>query len=505
MMIPQNELDSKTLVKKTVIKSVSWLSLRRILVQLILTSSNLVLVRLLFPQDFGAFAIISFLTTIFGVFTDVGFGRSLVQKKEEPDKVLLRSVWWIQVGLAVTVAAILWVASPYLIHYYSGQLNAQAVDWLRWMGLSQILTNMYGVSGSLLERHLLYSKIVVAEVCSLFFTQLTTILFALSGLGMESFVLGSILGKGVTLGLFSYFSPWEWGFSFSWDRLKSLLAFGAPFQTANWLGIINSSVIPIFLGRFPGPGGYSGSEAVGFVTWAAGVAVLPVAFCGIIDQILFPLISRVRQNRELSKKTFEKALSISAVVTLLGAAMLFALAPYVISIIYTPSWFPALISLRLAIIQSTIVALSSLVFSTLLAFGEAKFFRNMQAMWAVMQWILSVPLVLGLGFWGLNLAGLIVSLTSIYAFVRLQKHIRIPYFKILKEPLLAAILTFAVVWYLSSLFVIENIFILILLVILGGIFYLSVLIVLMKDKFLGDFRMVWGIIFKFWYRKDKVN
>jgi PST family polysaccharide transporter len=490
--------------KTLALRSVGWLAAKRILSQLLLTGANLILVRLLFPSDFGAFAIIMFIVTLSWVFADLGLGRALVQRREEPTPVLLRSVWWTQVGLGILVALALSFLAPIILSYYKGQLPMrEVVGWLRWLAVSQILVNMTIVSAALLERRLAYGRVLVGEILGLLATQALTLVLAYGGFGVGSFVFGVIVGRVVSLISFFLLSPWSWGVGWEWGRLKELLSFGLPFQMSGWIGMLNGAVVPVFVGRFPGPGTWSGPEAVGFVTWASGVAAISAAVAGIIEQVLFPLMSRLQGDPALAGRFFRRSLRVVSVATLGSVSLLLALAPEVTRIIYTARWLPGLPSLMLATFQVALVVPSGLAISTLLAFGEAKFYRNIQAFWAVGQWLLAVPLVIYLGFWGVNLAGVLVSATGFVAYLRLRRYFDPSVLKIIKMPLLAAVLTGLVTFSLAHLFSIKNITHLFLAATLGGAFYLFLIYLFMRQDLRQEFKVVKEFSQRFFFQNAR--
>ena len=489
-----NSLTEVTQFKALTVRSVGWLGVKRILTQVIQTGSSLILVRLLFPSEFGIFAIISFIVTLSWSFADLGLSRALVQRKGEPEVALLRSVWWTQLGLGLVVAGVLWALAPLFISYYSGQLDSGSIAWLRWLALSQILVNMGAVSGNLLERHLNYGRILASEILVLLSTQVSTISFALGGFGVASFIFGNLIGKVV--GLISVFllSPWSWGVDWRIDKLKPLLHFGIPFQMASWVGIANGAVLPVFIGRFPGPGGFAGSEAVGFVSWAGGVAAITTLASGVVEPVIFPLMSRLQDNLKLAQRVFERMLRVVSVLTFGGIALLIVLAPELIKIVFIPRWLPALPSLRLATFQMGIIVVTGLALSTLLAFGEARFFRNMNLVWAVLQWILTPALVLTLGFWGFNLAGIAVSGTALYSFWRLRRYFKISTFSIIKVPIVVSLTSGLVILGLRQFVTIDNFSHLLLFSGFGGLIYLLMIYVLMRGELHKDIKLLIEIV-----------
>jgi len=497
----QTMLDHKTL-KSLIIKGVGWLVIKRILTQIILTSSSLILVRILFPQDFGIFVIIQFLVTIFWVFADLGLGRALIQKKEEPGVALLQSVWWTQVGLGLVVAGILWLASPLLVDYYDGHLPEKAIEWIRILAVSQILVSMSGVSAVLLERRLDYKRIFIAEISGLFVTQGSSIAFAFFGLGTVSLVFGAVIGKLTVIIAYLILSPWQWGFHFDIRDLRSVLYFGVSFQATILFSIANGAVIPLYVGRFPGPGGWSGAQAVGFVSFASGVAALSGAMGEIINQFIFPLMSRLQEKKLLATEYFKRALWIVTVSAFGAVSLLFPLARDLISIVYTSNWLPALPAFYLALVQITLMAVTSLALYTLLAFGDTRFYRNMHFFWTVLQWGLTIPLVLLFGFWGVVLAGVLVSLTALFAFRRLKRYINFSYANIVGAPLLVALSTGLLVFGLINVFPIDNFFQFLLVSVFGGSIYFYLTYFFMRRELIQNIKIVKEIVSDLRFKKN---
>lgn len=480
-------------LRSLAIRGVGWLVVKRVVTQILLTGANLILVRLLFPSDFGAFAIVNTVVTLFWVFSDLGLGKALVQRRQTTDTASLQSVWWTQTILGLAVIGAVWVLAPFILNYYRGVLPSQALVWIRMLVLSEIFVNMSLVSAALLERRLAYGRLFIGEMGGLFVTQSVTIFLAATGMGVTSFVYGNLLGRAVSFLLFFGLSPWRWGFGFRREKLLPLFGFGVPLQMAGWIGLINGAVVPLYVGRFPGPGGFSGTQAVGFVSWAAGVATIPAAVSGIFEQILFPLLSRCQENREFARRIFQRVLGFVAFTTFPTSATLLVMAPSITAIIYTPAWLPALPSLRLAILQITVAALNAIALTSLLAFGEVKFYRNLNGLWAVLQWALTIPLVILVGFWGVNLAALLVTLTGLWAFLKLRRYFAVPILGVLKGPLLTSLLLGGFLWSISRIIQISGFWELVFVMALGGGFYALLMLSVLRSQLNSEIAFIRGM------------
>ena len=78
---------NRKVLKQRAAKAFVNLTIRKIVIQLIVTFSNILLARLLFPADFGIFATISFVIIIALVFTDIGLGSALIAKEKSIRKI----------------------------------------------------------------------------------------------------------------------------------------------------------------------------------------------------------------------------------------------------------------------------------------------------------------------------------------------------------------------------------------------------------------------------------
>lgn len=487
---PQNIFEDSIQLKKIVTKSVGWLVLKRILGQVIITSTNLILIRILFPEDFGTFAIVYFLMTFIWLIADTGLNKALIQKKGKLDIGLMRTVWWTQALLGLLAAGLIWILSPLMISYYGGHLDPRSITWLRLLGIGRIFYNINLVTIALAERNLHYKVIFIVDTLDVFITQIAVIFLALMGFRVESLVFGFIFGQVVMQALYFMLYPWKWGIEWNWVKLKSLLSISTSEQSSKVLSFISGAVLPVFVGKFPGPGNVSGTEAVGLISWAMGVAILPAFFAEIVEQIFFSLMSRLQTDRAMASLIFSRIFRLVVIVTLVACTLLFVLAADITKIVYTPRWLAALPALRLTIINVFFLAIFRIALMTLLAFGEARYYRNIYLIWTILQWVITIPLVLFFGFWGFNLASILVVLTGFSAFVRLNRYLKISYFNIFFIPTVVCFFIGVAVFSLTKIIAINSLVNLGLVVILAGILYLSLIYLLMKKDLVKDLKMV---------------
>ncbi|MBI2034163.1 MAG: oligosaccharide flippase family protein [Candidatus Levybacteria bacterium] len=472
------------LFKRKVAHGVFILSVRRVLYQLILTSSNILLARILVPEIFGAFMIVSFLILNLGILTNGGLAQALIQKKEPVSKEDVQTVLTTVILTSMIFIICIYIAAPFFHFVYQGKLGTNEIYWLRIYSIYILFANIYALLMALVERKLEYSKITFIELITLSVTQGITIVFALFGWGIGSFAIGSLSGIGIGICLLYIFNPLPVGIFFSRKILRQLSRFGFHYQQGAFLSAINSAVIPGYVGIVSGP------RAVGYVTVMGGIRQVGLAPTDIISRLLFASSSYLQKNKKLLRSLVEKTIRLSSMTSLPLLGILFALAPALISLALSPQWLPALLTLYLSIIQGIFLILSSIFMQVLLGLGHAKFVRNTTLIWTAVQWILTPVFILIWDYNGVVIAGIVVSLLYFIPLRKLKEDIDVQVFPYFMPYLIYSLLTAGMTYVIAQVIIVDSIFRLVEVGFLGMLFYLAILIIIERRSLMLDIRLL---------------
>lgn len=468
-------------IKRRVASGVVMLGARRVLIQIILTGSNIILARLFAPEIFGTFAIFSFLILNLGELTNFGLIPALIQKKKKVTDEELQVIFTTVVVASLIFSLIIFFLAPYARLLYGPILSWQNIFWLRLFSLNLVMLNLTSVSVAILERNLQFKRLVVGQVSVTIIIKLLTVIFALKGFGLGSFVLGTLIGRFSGFILFYLLAPWAIGFKFSMNSLKRFLPFGLNVQANKLTGVLNGAVIPGFVGVV------SGSEAVGLLNWATGLRQAGLAPYEVFEQLAFSAGSRVRENKKLMERLVERLLQLSSMATFPLLSILFAVAPSLIVIVYTSRWLPGLTALYLSIIQAVFILLGGVFMQVLLAFGKARTVRNITIFWTVITWLLAVPLVLLWNFNGVIVAGLIVSMTFVIPMKQVRKLIDIRVYQFVVPYLIYSVVVGLALLLLQRVFVIDSFIRLIIIGLTGLGLYVFLIMLFEGRRVLKDF------------------
>ncbi len=371
----------------------------------------LLLTTFLGPKEFGLYGLIGSIVVILGYFSDIGLAASLIQKKEIPTTLDLRTSFTIQQCLVLALVATTAVLSPFIKNYY-GLGNSEY--WLLIaLLMSFVLSSLKSIPSVMLERELRFDRIMTVRIVEALIFNVIAVAMAIKGFGVASYI-PAVLGQGITgLVLLYIFKSWPIGLAFSKDSLKKLLKFGVPYQTNSLLAVAKDQFMNLFLWKVIGASG------MGYLSWGIYYSQQPQRL--VMDnasRVAFPALSRMQNHPEEFKKSAERLLQFICLI-IFPLVIIIGLSWSHLAFL-VPKWFkwqPALIPLYIACFGAIMSCLSTPVTGILYALGKAKINTALMIMWLLLEWLLKPILAIKFGFMGVAYAVGIISVFSIVPLV----------------------------------------------------------------------------------------
>ncbi|HEX3595327.1 MAG TPA: oligosaccharide flippase family protein, partial [Polyangiaceae bacterium] len=153
----QKASDGAVLQRKARVGALT-LGARSIVLETLVFAGNLILARVLDPEDFGVMAISQFALAFFVSFGDAGLGGGLVQRREHPSQVMLSSIFWLQIAISIAIMAAVWVSTPLLPLFWPDLPRGS--EWLlRALSIELLLTAARTIPSILMERELHFGRL----------------------------------------------------------------------------------------------------------------------------------------------------------------------------------------------------------------------------------------------------------------------------------------------------------------------------------------------------------
>ncbi len=189
--------------------------------QLIQFIVQIILARLLLPNDYGLITLVTVFISLATIFVESGFNTALIQKKDA-DELDFSSVFYFSLLFAGLLYIVLFFAAPWIAAYYE---IPQIVMVLRVLAISLIFGAINSVQNAIVSRRLQFKLLFVRSTVALLISGILGIVMAYLGFGVWALV-GQTLSFRLLVTVILWFTlKWRPYSIFSLSRLKSLFAF----------------------------------------------------------------------------------------------------------------------------------------------------------------------------------------------------------------------------------------------------------------------------------------
>lgn len=363
---------------------------------------GVILARVLTPEVFGTYAIVTFAVAAFSLVGDMGLGAALIQQDREPSDHEFRLVFTLQLVVFGLAALAIVASGPWIVARFG--LGSDALWLMRALAAGLIISALRTLPAVRLERHLEFAPLAFAEAAQALVFQGTAVAAALSGFGAVSFGVAAVASAIAATAIVNIVSPWRPGLAWDSDQIRRLLRFGLPFQGIGALTFLRDAVNPLFIGIV------AGTAAVGYINWATIVVSYPLLMSAILSRLYFPAFSRLRS------RLHEAADFGSAVIrwmAFIGVGLIVPFLPmatFWTDFVFGDQWVAAVPLLYLLAISIPFTAAAAVGLGILNASGRSAAALGFSALWFAGTWVATVPAVLSMGWVGFGIANALVTL-----------------------------------------------------------------------------------------------
>lgn len=399
--------------KSKVFTGVIWASAQRFGTMIISFVTNIVLARLLTPDDFGTIGMLLLFLAIANTFVDSGFGSALIQKKDA-NQTDFSTVFFINLGLSVVVYAILFFGAPWVARFYDVDLLRPL---LRAQGLVLILHAFSIIQTALLRKKMDFRKLSICNLIGNIFGSIVGIGAALMGYGVWSLVIRTLVVGFVTSLLLWIIGKWKPLLIFSKQSFKELFGFGGFMLLSSLLSTFANNVQTLIIGKLFQQG------TLGHYTQARQLRnIASDSISSVITQVLYPDFSNNQNdNKVLAARLNFSILTISFLTVAIMAICMVAAKPLIL-LLYGNKWLECVPYFQLLCIGGCFVSLQDVNINLVAAKGKSKvlFFCNLCKI--VVFCILMVAGAKLGGIYGLLISMIVYALVAYLVFAILSSH-----------------------------------------------------------------------------------
>jgi O-antigen/teichoic acid export membrane protein len=384
-------------LKVLTIKNIGYNSISKLAAMVIQAAANIVLTRILLPEDYGIVGFAYIFISFVNQFNDLGVNTAATRRLTLSDD-QLHTGFTIKLMLGLALFIVTLLGAPITRLFFD---NPVIVDVVRVCSL-QYLINFFMFNPTvMLTRELNFKAISLVNMTANIVTSLIAITLAYNGFSYWSLVIANLFTMFCNVALMNFVKPIRIRFRLDRSVASEFLKFGSNLFL---MGLVSFAIL--YANNFI-IGALKGATSLGYYTLAAnwGSMVFTV-IVGVVMSVLNPTFARIQEDREKMRAMFLQGLGFITLGVALVNTTLFVTASEFLCFVLgkgTDKWLPAVVTLQILCVYGIFRTMIYMVGPVFIAVGNSRIFLLSDLLVAVVQLPLVYPTLRFFGIEGLAL------------------------------------------------------------------------------------------------------
>ncbi len=339
-----------------------WSSVHHFGTMIISFIANIVLARLLTPEDFGLIGIILVFIAISNTLVDGGFASALIQKKTPTQEDYSTIFYW-NLLVSILLFIILYISAPGVEKFFQMTLLAPL---LRVQGLVLIFNAFNIIQFNQLRKKLNFKKLANISLISTSLGAIIGITLAFCGFGVWSLVIKMLSISFLNSVFLWYLSKWRPGLIFNVNSFKELFKFGSFMLLTSILIKVYDNIKTIIIGKV-----FSVID-LGYYTQAHRMESVPVeGLSTVVNQVTFPVYSNLQHNLERMVRGVRNSLKAITFINFPIMVLLIVISKPLIILLLTDKWAESIPYFQILCIGGMVYTLNTINNNILKSLGRS--------------------------------------------------------------------------------------------------------------------------------------
>lgn len=292
---------------------------------------QIILARILSPDDYGSIALITVFISVSNVFIQTGFNTALIQRQDinEDD---YSSVFWISIIVSIICYIVLFITSPMIAKFYSITILENV---LRVLGITLFFGAYNSIQIAKISKAFEFKKLFYSSIIAIFCSGIIGIFLAYNNFGVWALVWQQLLNQIFITFILQIQIKWKLKFKININRIKTLFDFGSKILLSSLIDVLYNNLYNLVIGKV-----YS-SEQLGYYNRADQFPNLIVNNVnGAIQSVILPAMSEKQDDINIVREMVRKAMSLSSYIIFPLMIGLAACAKPIVLLLLTDKWLP---------------------------------------------------------------------------------------------------------------------------------------------------------------------
>ncbi len=344
-------------------------SIEGVLMQIAQFALQIVLARILMPEDFGVVAILTTFVNLANTFVNSGLSQALLQKKEV-GKADICTVFYIELGISLLMYGIIFGTAPLIARFYE---NEMLVPYLRTFALSVVFGGISSIQLTMSRFDLNFRPGLIASVCGVTVQATVGILLALNGFGTWSLVIAQVLYYAVRSVALIVQVRWIPSFIFSFASFKRLFSYSWKLFVGWMIGTLYHDVFSWIIGK------KYDSATLGYYSKGNSIpSIVNRVVTQVTTSVMFPSLSKNQDDLSKIKEQTRLMISVSAALVLPVMAGIAGCADSIVRLLLTNKWLLAVPVVQLMCIPLALNVIGNANIQAFNAIGRSDLFMRLE-------------------------------------------------------------------------------------------------------------------------------
>lgn len=355
--------------RSTVLSSLLWKLMERSGTQGIQFLVQIILARLLTPEQFGTIAIVTVFISLATVFVQGGLNTALIQKKGTDD-LDFSSIFYLSLGISIILYMIIFFSSPLIAKFYNDSL---LIPVLRIMSLTLFLGAFISIQNAYVAKYMMFKKLFISSLGSIIVSGILGVLLAYKGYGVWALVIQQLSNQAMTVLILFFVIKWRPKFMFSKSRVTVLFSFGWKLLISNMLNMFYINLRTLIIGRIYAP------SVLGYYDRGEQFPKTIVSnIDGSIQSVMLPTMAAYQDNPNRVKEIARRAIVSSSFLIFPIMIGMFVVSKPLVIIILTDKWLPSVPFLQIFALSYMLMPIHTANLQAINAMGRSDIFLQLE-------------------------------------------------------------------------------------------------------------------------------
>jgi len=384
-------------LRKQATNGVIWNFAQQFSVQMINFVVQVILARLLMPEDFGLIAMLMVFMSMGLVLMDGGMTHSLIRMKN-PDQLDYSTVFVTNLIVSIGAYSLVFVGAPFIARFYEQEILK---DILRVFGITFIIQSFAAVHVAKFTKEMDFKIQMKLQIPSTIIAAIVGVGLAYTGFGIWSLVWLNLIQKTIFALQNWLFVPWRPSFAFDKQKFGYHFNFGYKLTLGSLLDAVYNDAYRIVIGKFFSP------AQVGYFNQAETMRLFPVQqVTAVTGKVAYPLFAKIDGDDRL-RSVYKTTINLALFAVIPMMLLLIIVAEELFFFLFGEKWLPAVPYFQVLAIASLVRPLSAYTINILKSKGKTDLLLKLEVIKKIVGLI---AMVVGMSF---GIMGLAISLTGI--------------------------------------------------------------------------------------------